>query len=794
MNRRNFSQKANRLMLLFTAIMFTLTINAVPAKPGQTRKILLADGTAITARLVGDEFGHYWLGSDGNAYREDNGGFFRQVNRLSADERAKTRRFHSNERRGMRLAPGNSPAKASNFIGKKKGIIILINFSDVTFEEAHDNALYNSIANEKNFNQDKFKGSVFDYFYDQSEGQFDLEFDVVGPLTLSMKRSYYGANNSAGDDKKPASMVIEACHLADSLVNFADYDWDGDKEVDQVFIVFAGMGEADGGPASSIWPHEWMLSGAKLYGDGSGAQTIDGVTIDTYACGPELNGFDQLDGIGTICHEFSHCLGYPDFYDTDYSGGQGMGYWDLMDSGCYNGDGYQPSGYTSYERWVAGWMEPTVLIKDTLVTDMTPLQEKAEAYIIYNDRTKNEYFMLENRAKIGWDASLPGAGLLILHVDYNRSAWENNTPNDDPNHQRMTWIAADNDYQYTTYQGSKYYTTQGMKTDPFPYGATKSFGRETTPAAKFYNRTSNGTNYMDFLVSDIKRSSNGLISFKFESVNVATPSFTPEEGRYKGAQTITISCGTKDAEIFYTTDESTPTSESTRYTEPITIDTTTVVKAIAILGDEVSNVATATFTIRPENVTTTNKFKLVKTVTDVETGKHYIIGSIKGAAAGELGNDYLYNVKVELEDDIITIDDDVEVFTLEGADTQFSILNANGEYLHATATKKLNYTQEPKTWSLIQVSDGVAMSYNELGTMLYNYLSPRFNIYTSKVNSNMLYALLFKESDEASGISMPTTAPKNTPQGIYSLSGIRMTGDNLPKGIYIQNGKKIVVK
>lgn len=299
---------------------------------------------------------------------------------------------------------------------------------------------------------------------------------------------------------------------------------------------------------------------------------------------------------------------------------------------------------------------------------------------------------------------------------------------------------------------------------------------------------------MDFLVSDIKRSSNGLISFKFESVNVATPSFTPEEGRYKGAQTITISCGTKDAEIFYTTDKSTPTSESTRYTEPITIDTTTVVKAIAILGDEVSNVATATFTIRPENVTTTNKFKLVKTVTDVETGKHYIIGSIKGAAAGELGNDYLYNVKVELEDDVITIDDDVEVFTLEGADSQFSILNANGEYLHATATKKLNYTQEPKTWSLIQVSDGVAMSYNELGTMLYNYLSPRFNIYTSKVNSNMLYALLFKESDEASGISMPTTAPKNTPQGIYSLSGIRMTGDNLPKGIYIQNGKKIVVK
>lgn len=792
MNSRRLSPKANRLILLLAAIFFTLTINAIPAKPGVTRTITLADGNTITARLVGDEFGHYWLGTDGQAYRADDQGVYYRINRQIADETANARRTSNNVRRSKRLAPEKSP-KASSFVGKKKGIIILVNFKDLSFKEEHNNELYTRIANEKNFKEGNFRGSVFDYFYAQSEGVFDLEFDIVGPVTVSENRNYYGANNSNGDDKRPATMIIEACKLADDTVDFADYDWDGDGEVDQVFIVFAGKGEADGGPSYSIWPHEWNLSGAQFYGDGNGVQTLDDVRIDTYACGAELNGSSDLDGIGTICHEFSHCLGYPDFYDTDYSGGQGMGYWDLMDSGCYNGNGYLPSGYTTYERWVAGWIEPVELTGKTSVKDMKPLQEKAEAYIIYNDANKNEYFLLENREKIGWDSELPGEGLLILHVDYNKRDWDNNTPNNDPSRQRMTWIPADNQYQYTTYQGTKYYTEAGMKNDPFPYKTVNSFGRETTPAAKFNNKTSNGSYFMDFLISDIQRSTNGLVSFKFKSINVATPTFSPEEGSFKGAQTITIKCGTKDAVIFYTTDKSTPTSESTRYTEPLTIDTTTVVKAIAILDDEVSNVATATFTIHPGNPSSTNNFRLVNAIEKMESGKHYIIGTTKGFAAGQMLNNYLTNIEIELNDDVITINEKVEVFILEGADTKFSIINSNGEYLYATATKKLAYSQEPKIWMLTEVEGGVAMSYDEMGTLLFNYLSPRFNIYTSKTSNNMMYALLYKESDET-GINYEVTVPKEVPQGTYTLSGMRVTGNNLPKGIYIRNGKKFIVK
>ena len=223
-------------------------------------------------------------------------------------------------------------------------------------------------------------------------------------------------------------MVIEACKKADSSVNFADYDWDGDGYVDQVYVVYAGKGEADGGASTTIWPHEWSLSSASYYGDGSGTLTLDGVKIDTYACGGELNGSTgTIAGIGTMCHEFSHCLGYPDFYDTDYSGGQGMGEWDLMDSGSYNGKwngghsdwpemnaGYEPAGYTAFERWCAGWIEPIVLSDPQKITNMKPMGgtqeggivDHGDAYVIYMPGSKKtiegEYYMLENRQQAGW--------------------------------------------------------------------------------------------------------------------------------------------------------------------------------------------------------------------------------------------------------------------------------------------------------------------------------------------------------------------------------------------------------
>ena len=504
-------------LVLSGLLMLCQAADAVPARPGVRRDLTLADGTVVNALLVGDEYGHYWLGDDGKGYRS-NGSIYEEIDPKSIQRSARRQRAEANSRREQRLSGNRAAKRASDgYIGKKRGLIILVNFSDVAFQKGHDKSLYQRIANEKGFSDGKFKGSVYDYFYDQSDGKFELTFDIVGPVTVSREQAYYGENFGTDNaDRHAAEMIIEALKLADDSVDYSKYDWNKDHRVDQVFVVYAGQNEAEGGASYCIWPHEWTLYSANIaYGDGSGGQFMDGVLIDTYACGSELSFSNELAGIGTICHEFSHCLGYPDFYDTDYSGGQGMYEWDIMDSGSYNGDGFKPAGYTSYERWVAGWKTPIELTDTTYVESMKALQDGGETYVIYNKGNRNEYYLLENRQRIKWDAGVPGAGLLILHVDYNDSIWDDNSPNDDPNHQRMTWIPADNEYQHVKYGDEEYLSHAGAAKDPFPYDTINAFNRNTTPAATFYNANADGTYYMDASVEDIKRNSDGTVSFSF---------------------------------------------------------------------------------------------------------------------------------------------------------------------------------------------------------------------------------------------------------------------------------------
>ena len=589
-----------RLFTLFVLTLMVMTVSAVPAKPGLKKTLTLADGTQVVTTVVGDEFGHWYVDANGNTYTQVSDGIFQKGSVEAIKAKAAARRTVANVKRSARLAAKKKVGSVGNYIGQKKCLIILVNFKD-NRKFTTSKSYFDRIVNEPNFSDGNFKGSMYDYFKAQSEGLFELTFDIVGPVEVANNHSYYGGNNSSGDDKHPAEMVCEALDLADSEVNYADYDWDGDKVVDQVYVVYAGVGEADSDDTTAIWPHAWSLSDAYNYGDGTGAKTLDNVTIDNYACGGELDGYtEETAGIGTMCHEFSHCLGYPDYYDTDYSGGQGMGYWDLMDSGSYNDSGYQPAGYTGYERWMAGWKTPITLSATTNIQNMPALTTaNSDFYIIYNDGNENEFFILENRQKEGWDSSLPGNGLLIVHVDYDADVWANNQPNDTPSHQRCTWIPADNKYQYTTQNGTKYYDFDGMATDTYPYGTINAFAANTTPAAKFYNKTASDSYFLSSSVKDITQNADGTISFLFKAAStVATPTFSPAAGVYNEPQEVTISCSTEGAVIYYTTDGTTPTSASTEYTTPITIEETTTIKAVAITSDDESDLATAKYIIR----------------------------------------------------------------------------------------------------------------------------------------------------------------------------------------------------
>lgn len=505
------------LFLTSVLVMFVLTATAVPAKRGVYKTLKLADGTEVRARLVGDEFGHFMLADDGTSYVYVDGSY-QVVDAKNIAQKAKVRRQRANTQRAKRLPISRRVGEVGSYTGVKRGVIILVNFKDIAFKAEHTQALFQRIANEENFNEGNFQGSMADYFKAQSRGKFELDFDVVGPVTVKNEASYYGENDDKGYDLYAGQMVCEAVALAKDLVsNWSQYDWDNDGYVDQVYLVYAGEGEADGGAETTIWPHAYLLDEAKEYGDGTGPVTVaPGLKVNTYACGSELDGYGILGGIGTMCHEFSHCLGYPDFYDIDYSGGWGMGCWDLMDMGSYNGGGFVPAGYTSYERWMAGWEEPIKLEdEDVAVSSLPSLQSSGQSYVIYNQKNRDEFFLLENRQQDAWDAGLPGSGLLILHVDYDAEVWAYNQPNDDPDHQRMTWIQADNKLQTETYDGTEYLTVQGLRTDLFPYDSNNSFNRSTKPAAKLYNKNIDGTKYLISSVEEITRNADGSIAFKF---------------------------------------------------------------------------------------------------------------------------------------------------------------------------------------------------------------------------------------------------------------------------------------
>lgn len=505
---------------LFFAAMFTVAV-AVPAKRGQWKTVTLADGTKVRVELRGDEFCHYWQAEDGRTFIKDTrkdyykaadvAAMMSRAKAMQAKVKAATEARRAQARTGARQQTESRP-----YFGDHKGLVILVEFADVQFTHGTPE-LYRQILNGENYQDPQlgFVGSVSDYYRDQSRGQFNLTFDIAGPVRMPRSYSYYGANDDATNDSNVniGEMLQEALTAVNDEINFRDYDWDGDGEVEQVYFIFAGLGEANGGDAGTIWPHKYQLR----YALGRVMQ-LDGVTVDVYACSAECQPAStpgggtttHIDGIGTICHEFSHCLGLPDMYDTDYSGsggeGYGMGAWDLMSSGSYNGSGFTPPCYTGAERMWIGWEDPIELTEATEVSDMRSIADGGEFYLIRNDGYRDEYYILENRRQTGrWDSGLPGSGLLITHVDYEESSWNYyNNPNVNPSHQRCSPIPADG----SLYDGN-------IQGDVWPYGGIMSLTNTSTPPATVFNRNTDGSLYMNKSVTDITRGGDGTISFSF---------------------------------------------------------------------------------------------------------------------------------------------------------------------------------------------------------------------------------------------------------------------------------------
>lgn len=456
-----------KIYILAALALLYLPCMAVPAR--RTQAVLRQpDGTTFTAILKGDEYQHIMLTPDGCALVQDADGWYsyaefdadggrrssgihagretapvssRNVPYGMLAEKAAARRARMQTAAGENLsrrlmAKYGGPATRSD-APDRHGIVILAQFSDVKFRFTRDD--FRNMLTASGYAVNGATGSAKEYFDGQFNGMYDFLFDVTDIVTLSGTRAYYGGNDRDGDDLRPEEMIIEACNLVDPEVDFSIYDDDGDGEVDNVFVFFAGGSEAEYAGDDCIWPHAWALR------DGAGRKLeLDGKVINSYACASECTTsdnrvFDKMAPIGTFCHEFSHTLGLLDLYDTDYEeNGQSDGVWNstsLMDGGCYNNHGNTPPCYNALERSMLGLAEPLPLPEGRLT--LKPLSEGGVAYIL-NSSNEGEYYLFECRARLGWDKYVGGAGLLVYHVDRSRNPvrgyaaealWERNMVN-----------------------------------------------------------------------------------------------------------------------------------------------------------------------------------------------------------------------------------------------------------------------------------------------------------------------------------------------------------------------------
>lgn len=379
----------------------------------------------------------------------------------------------------LRIIGNNRPAYFPH-TGTPRVLTILVNFADEAFSVNQPKEAFRQffngdeqrdLGNGNNYNI----GSVARYFNAMSNGAFTPAFDVYGPVTVERNMAFYGGNNeNSNADEKPQQLLRDAIKLVeDSVGNAADYDSDNDGNIDCVFLVYAGLGQNFGGGPSTVWA---------VTSTSASAATFKGKNVGLYTMAAELapikvsndNDNYMISGIGVACHEFSHAMGLPDIYPYNASAqvdNQEMEYWDLMDGGEYVRNGFAPTAYTAWEKAQMGWdVDIRTLEQNGSYTMSTTTEQGGTAYKMTNPANKNgnEYMMLENVQRTGWNRYVPGHGLLVYHVYDQNTVYMTTKLNDTKGRPGMAVVPADSAClsSYLAQNQSTY--AQSHYGDPFP--------------------------------------------------------------------------------------------------------------------------------------------------------------------------------------------------------------------------------------------------------------------------------------------------------------------------------------
>ena len=509
------------VLLQLTAAFLGVQALAIPAHRGFI-SMPQPDGTMVSIGLMGDEFYHFNITEDGYTVMLNDRGAYeyaqldgktlkpsgvlahnyadrttQEIMLLANTAKNLTDQAEMEKGKLLRMKRDVDLPK-SNF-DNFHGIVILIDFADVKFRSEDPNVFFTEMFSTEGFTgfDDPVKnkhvncpGSVRDYFKDQSNGAFNPPFDVYGPYTSS--------RNANQCQNYTTSILTTALSDANEEIDFSQYDYDNDGMVDMIYFLVAGYSSSySGNDPGYLWPHASSLSFTNI--------SYDGKQLGRYACSTELRGFEStpltvwVDGIGTVCHEFSHVFGLPDMYDTDYysSGGQSHdpGGWDVMASGYDYNYGRTPAGYSFFERYTLGWAMSNIITMPGSYT-LEAANTSREGYILPTP-VDNEFFTIENRQKTGWDSYLPGHGMIVTRVDSTDvNAWINNKVNCDPSHNYYEMLRAGN----STYGESA--------SDPFPgTSGNVMISNETTPNLLTWAGVEN-----DFSIMNIQED-NSIISF-----------------------------------------------------------------------------------------------------------------------------------------------------------------------------------------------------------------------------------------------------------------------------------------
>ena len=516
--------------ILLWAVLFTSPAFAVPAAP-TTHALTQPDGWTFDARQWGDEWNHGWETTEGYtilrdeasrywvyAVRDDTGKLMKSLAPVGQNgpptgvppRLRPTPEVSSEAAKAFQSIRATSAQPCVPLSGTANVLTILINFSDRT-------TTYGSTQ----FNALLFGTGVYsmrDYYTEASYGRFTVSAGpggIAGWYQASQGHDYYGANVGTGivKDQWPGDLVYEAVRAADNAgFDFAPYDQNGDCQVDMVNIVHQGSGEEASGLAADIWSHGWDLNSARssnrshygAYATKSPCAAGGSIRVNRYVIQPEVYS-SGMTTMGVFAHEYGHALGLPDLYDTDNTS-EGVGNWSLMAYGTWNGvvrDGDRPAHLDAWSKYKLGWITPTQIGSGS---PQSPVVQPADAYAsVYqllngSPSLGGEYFLIENRRKGGFDAGLPGSGLLIWHIDESQATNNNECypggPSCAAQHYKVALVQADNLWHLEKNQN------RGDGGDPYP--GTSHHGSVTsgsTPGSRLYDGSASGVSITDIAVS-----------------------------------------------------------------------------------------------------------------------------------------------------------------------------------------------------------------------------------------------------------------------------------------------------